>query len=40
VYTSAVERYGDAKGGVWNVVEWREVLVTGCENVLFIYLLF
>lgn len=36
VYTSTVERYRDGNGGVWKVVEGREVLGTGCENV-FIY---
>jgi len=36
VYISTVERYEDGKRGVWKVVEGREVLGTGCENV-FIY---
>jgi len=36
VYTSNVERYGDGKRGVWEVLDGREVLGTGCENV-FIY---
>jgi hypothetical protein len=36
VYTSTVEKYGDGKGGVWKMVEGRQVLGTGCENA-FIY---
>jgi hypothetical protein len=35
-YTYTVEWYGDGKEGVWKVMEGREVLGTGCENV-FIY---